>query len=146
MSVVRDSTAGGFISMDYLRSEINRPDLYEEQTTMRSSILRKKLDTSNIVITIGTIIISAFIFITIVAWASVLQSFFDYLFINAIILSQFKARLVYAVVITIISFVLCTILLYWYINHYNPKHNNSHPKSHSPKLDYTNYRIYPPMC
>lgn len=107
-----------------LRPEINRPDIYEEKITYRpphENITDKKESVKNIILTTSIIIISAFIFIFVVAWFGVLQSYLDYLIINPIIESQVKSRLFYAGLVTLITLLIFMIFFLIY-----PKLKPSH--------------------
>ncbi|CAH6419306.1 Hypothetical protein HVR_LOCUS507 [uncultured virus] len=62
--------------------------------------------------TVGVIVLSAAIFITLVSWADVLRSWFDTKYINPIIGQQLKARIYFATTITIIAIIVIA-LLFW---------------------------------
>jgi len=103
--------------LDYLQPEINRPDLYEQQSFIVKDIRGPSASQMNksdvtILYTIGIIILSAVIFITFVSWADVLRSYFDSKYINPIIETQTKARIYYAITITLISLII-VVLLFW---------------------------------
>lgn len=126
--------AGGTVPvstiLDYLRPEISRPDLYEERSFIvkdihgPSSMSRRQTDgydksiqrgrDNTIVYTIGIIILSAAIFITLVAWTDVLRSWYDSKYVNAIIAQQTRSRIYYATTITIIAIVLILVLFFLY--------------------------------
>lgn len=100
---------------DYLKPELNRPDIYSEQSTIKSPrgpSGKNQSFISNILI----IVISALIFITLIAWADVLRSYIDSININEIIKSQTKSRFWFAIFITLISCFTCLILYYFYHN------------------------------
>lgn len=122
-----EAIAGGIYSsvFDYLQPTINRPDIFEERTSMKSSIYRgrQKSDTTlHVISTLSLVILSGFLFITIVAWAAVLQSYIDSKVINPIIATVTKARLWYALIVTIITIIVLTIALWLYFSY-----KNSHP-------------------
>ena len=119
-----EAIAGGIYSsvFDYLQPSINRPDIFEERTSMKSSIYKgkQKSDTTiQVISTLSLVILSAFLFITIVAWATVLQSYIDSRVINPIIAPVTKARLWYAIVVTIITIVVLTLALWLYFSYKN---------------------------
>lgn len=127
--------AGGAVTtaamFEYLRPEINRPDLFERAaysipnptggnpkglskttvptvTTNRSSLV-------SIFYTFGLIIISAAIFVTIAAWSNTLLSWLDSIYVSSLIAAATKARLYFALLMTLISLVvIITLLLIWY--------------------------------
>lgn len=116
--------------MEYLRPEINRPDLFEERSFVVKDV--KGPNTQKLVAmqspnqeiwrkiysTIGLILLSAAIFITFVSWTDVLRSWFDSFIINPIIEVQLKARIYYALTITAISIFICAIIIYLWLHHY----------------------------
>lgn len=116
--------------MEYLRPEINRPDLFEERSFVVKDI--KGPNTQKLVAmqspnqeiwrkiysTIGLILLSAAIFITFVSWTDVLRSWFDSFVINPIIEVQLKARVYYALTITAISICICAIIIYLWLHYY----------------------------
>jgi hypothetical protein len=113
---------GGIVatsSMDYLNPMINRPDLFEETTTIKSSILKTppkgvSSKQSPLIATLMTIVLSAFIFVTIVGWFSLLQTYYDSILVNAVIAPLVRARLYYAITVTAITVVVFGIFLYIY--------------------------------
>lgn len=117
---------GGTIStsslLDYLRPDIARPDIYERESYIvkdihgsnLSSETRKRAD-NTFIYTVGIILLSALIFITFVAWADVLRSWYDSMFVNSIISTETISSLYYAITITIISIVITIILLLFWI-------------------------------
>jgi uncharacterized Tic20 family protein len=65
--------------------------------------------------TIGLIILSAAIFLTIAAWSNVLLSWFDSIYVSPAVNPITKSRLYFAITLTIISFfVIIILLLLWY--------------------------------
>lgn len=108
-------------SFDYLDSTINRPDMFEETNTAKGSILKTPPHPQNLVATIMTIILSGFIFVTIVGWFSLLQAYYDSLFINEIITALVKSRLYYAITVTLITIVVFGSFLYFYIYYFHKK-------------------------
>jgi hypothetical protein len=110
---------GGIVamsSMDYLNPLINRPDLFEETTTVRSSILKTPPKATSIIATLMTIVLSGFIFVTIVGWFSLLQAYYDSILVNAVIAPLVRARLYYAVTVTVITLIVFVSFLYVYFN------------------------------
>jgi len=104
---------------EFLQPDINRPDLFEQRTTSRSGIYKGNIHKHNkvkIISTLVLIIISAFIFISIVGWASVLQSFIDSIYIDNSIRTLTLSRTIYSTIITLITFVFVTIILYLYFS------------------------------
>ena len=98
---------------DYLKPEFNRPDIYSEQSTIKGPHGSSRKDQS-IISNLLIIVISALIFITLIAWADVLRSYIDSIHVNEIIKSQTKSRLWFAIFITLISCFSLTILYYFY--------------------------------
>jgi lysylphosphatidylglycerol synthetase-like protein (DUF2156 family) len=109
--------AGGVVitsAFDYLNPEINRPDIFEERTTLRTSISRRNKNSSaTIAITIITVILSAFIFVTIVSWFTLLQTYYDSIVVNDIISTLVTSRFYFAVTATFIT--LIAFILFWYL-------------------------------
>lgn len=105
-------------SFDYLNSAINRPDIFADQTTLKSGITKSLPRSTNVVVSIMTVILSAFIFVTIVGWFTVLQSYYDSIFVNTIISSLVRSRIYYAATatgITIIAFFIF-FMVYQYMH------------------------------
>ncbi len=106
--------------IDYLRPEIARPDLFEDQSFVIRDIGGgggSRSDNSDhtlksLIYTVIVILLSAAIFITAVAWADVLRSWFDSNNINPIIEKQLYSRIKYASCITAIAVVLILICLF----------------------------------
>lgn len=132
MSLIRtpnESIAAGiYISnFDFLSPDINRPDVFSDRTTIKSSISKgknKPSTTAQVLSSIGLIILSGFLFVTIVAWATVLQSYLDSYFINPIITSLTKSRLWYAIIVTILTIIVLIITISLYIIY-----KNEHPSN-----------------
>lgn len=102
---------------DYLKPEVNRPDLYESRSTIQQS--RGVTNTNkNVISTLAIIFISGLIFITLVAWADVLRSYIDTIYVDKIINRQAKSRLIFAIVITIIS-LLSSLIIGYFVLKYN---------------------------
>lgn len=113
-------TIGGIVamsSMDYLNPLINRPDLFEETTTVRSSIVKTPPKTTQMMTTLMTIVLSAFIFVTIVAWFSLLQAYYDSIIVNSVIAPLVTARLYYSITVTIITIIMFGIFIYIYMKY-----------------------------
>jgi hypothetical protein len=121
---------GGTIStatiIDYLRPDINRPDLFEDQSVIVKDVHGPSNEKSqsnqsskykNMFYTIMIIIVSAIIFIVAISWTDVLRSWFDTKYVNPIIQEQYLSRLYFAITITIIGLVLLLLLgfLWYYI-------------------------------
>lgn len=139
MSSVSGSGAGGAVPiitvMDYLKPEINRPDMFERQAysiaggggeglkTASKSIQRHRADdtersaTASLYYTIGLIVVSALVFLSIAAWANTLLSWLDSIYVSPTIQSVTKARLYFAIIMTIIAIVVIA-LLFWIWYHY----------------------------
>lgn len=113
----REATAGTVITagFDYLTPEVNRPDLFEERYTMRSGLGRSG-STNQIGITVLTVVFSAFIFITIVAWATLLATWYDSRIVSDVITPLVTSRFYYAVTVTFISLMMALLFYYIYIN------------------------------
>lgn len=130
--------------LDYLNEDINRPDLYEEQSFIVKDIHgpsstdnqvknknihyhyhqwnpMKGKNITAILYTVGIIILSAAIFITLVSWADVLRSWFDSHYINSLIEEQLRSRIYFAITVTIISIITIFILFWlWWIGIMRP--------------------------
>lgn len=116
----RDAAAGTVITagFDYLTPEVNRPDLFEERYTMRSSAGRRSNPNSSnqIIITLMTVILSAFIFLTIVAYGSIAQVYFDSIVVSEVITPLVESRFYYAVTVTFATLVIGVLFWYIYVN------------------------------
>lgn len=113
ISNTNNALAGGI----YLSPTINRPDVFINRTNIKSSIYRGLPGGSDAKVwsTLALVILSAFIFVTIVAWATVLQSYLDSRFINPIIGPLITSRLWYAVIVTVITvFLLVAAIILYY--------------------------------
>lgn len=138
------TTAGGVVPIvnmfDYLQPDINRPDLYYQQAYPiqgggggnTRSLTRSgggatqsiQRDTANgqerspnvsLYYTIGLIVLSAAIFLTLAAWSNVLLSWFDSIYVSPVVSAVTTSRLYFALTLTIISIIVITILLLlWY--------------------------------
>lgn len=65
--------------------------------------------------TVGLIIASAAIFLTLAAWSNVLLSWYDSIYVSPALSSITKSRLYFAITLTIISIiVIVVLLLLWY--------------------------------
>lgn len=115
--------AGGTVStspiLEYLRPDVMRPDLYEQQSFIvkdihgPSTIKESKTKaSSNYISTLIIIVVSAFIFVTVVAWFDVIRSYFDSKYINDVIKAQTKARIVYALTCLVILIVAMIVLYF----------------------------------
>jgi hypothetical protein len=118
------------ISMfDYLQPGIKRPDLFAQSAYPVSGggggspKSLQKHDASgeerspyiSLYYTLGLVVVSAGIFISLAAWANVLLSWIDSIYVNPVIQVVTQSRLYYAIIITIISIIVIIILLYvWY--------------------------------
>jgi hypothetical protein len=108
----RSGLAGAVVAPNiYLDEEIGRPDLYTKRMTLDSDIT-KGHHTTKIFRNILVIVMSAFIFISIVGWANVLKIGYDTLWVNEVILPEFYSTLYYAATVTGISLIGCSII-YW---------------------------------
>lgn len=107
---------GGVIlsPLDYLDPAVNRPDLYAEKTINRSSISKGVKTNGELLSSIIIIILSAFIFVTIVAWFSVLQLWFDEMFVAEAVHPAVTSRLYYAIVTTIITIAVSLLVYIFY--------------------------------
>ena len=113
--------------LDYLRPEVSRPDIYEERSFLvkdlhgpnpkdrrdKSKPNTNKLGT--LLYTIGVIILSALIFVTIIAWVDVLRSWFDSKYVNSIISIQTKSRIYFSITITIIALIIGGFLVWFWL-------------------------------
>ena len=136
------NVAGGAVPvssvLDYLLPEINRPDIFEQeayplrggggssraimnaQKNIYSIQKHDKLGNQrspfySLFYTIGLIILSAAIFISLSAWANVLLSWYDSIYVNSSIDNVTRARIYFATTISIISIIIIIILIMlWY--------------------------------
>lgn len=114
---------------DYLQPTVNRPDLFEKTAYPISgggggspkSFQRQDTEGKerspyiSLYYTLGLIVVSAAIFLSLAAWANVLLSWLDSIYVSSMIEIVTQARLYYAIIITVISIIVITILLYiWY--------------------------------
>lgn len=125
--------AGGAVPviniLDYLSPGINRPDLYQQRAYpiqpsgggSARSIQRmtasgeERTPTVTLYYTVGLIILSAAIFLTLAAWSNVLLSWYDSIYVSPLVASVTKSRLYFAITLTIISIVVVALLiLIWY--------------------------------
>jgi hypothetical protein len=124
MVVSTKEAIGGIVatsSMDYLNPLINRPDLFEENTTVKSSILKTAPKSTQLITTLMTIVLSAFIFVAIVAWFTLLQAYYDSILVNAVIAPLVRARLYYAITVTVITVIVFGIFMYIYMKYVEHK-------------------------
>jgi len=128
--------------LDYLLPEINRPDLYYQRaypvqsigSGAAKSLAQRSLDNTNniqsiqrqdasgkersplmsLYYTIGLIVLSAAVFLTLAAWSNVLLSWYDSIYVSPAVSSITKARLYFVITLTIISILVVTFLfLLW---------------------------------
>ena len=115
---------------DYLQPGINRPDLFNQRaypmtggggggsslkSLQKNNTYGERSPYITLYYTIGLIVVSALIFITIAAWFNLLMSWLDSIYINSVIEIVTRSRLYYAIIVTIISFVtILILLLIWY--------------------------------
>jgi hypothetical protein len=125
--------AGGAVitsAIDFLQPEINRPDVFTERSVARGGILKGKprnLSSDpatpgwvSIVSSLMLIVLSAFIFVTIVGWFTVIQSALDAHFINSIIEAQTTSRLYYAGIATVITLLVMLLFIWIYVQYLRP--------------------------
>jgi len=101
------------LPFDYLDPKLNRPDLYSEQSTIKSKRAVSKPGQS-VIANLLVIIMSSLIFITIFAWADVLRSYLDSLHVNEIIKNQTNSRIWFAILATLITCLSLVIIYYFY--------------------------------
>jgi len=106
-------------SLDYLKPEINRPDLFEEKTTLKASIKKTGPKDSSLLVTTLTIIWSAFVFITLISIFTLLQSFFDKLVLGDSLTGLVESRFYYCITTIFISIIASFFLWYIYQNNKN---------------------------
>lgn len=105
---------------DNLEAEINRPDLFLDQTTQRSGIKRSDRNLQRehqLISAIVVVALSGFLFITVVGWATVLQSYLDSKFVNPVIANVTKSRLYYAIIVTIITIIVVIVVAYIFLKY-----------------------------
>jgi hypothetical protein len=128
--------------IDYLQPNINRPDLYFQasyplqggggggatksimksagigstQSIQRTNSLgNERSPIISLLYTIGLIILSASIFLTLGAWSNTLLSWYDSIFVNEVVYPVTKSRFYFAITLTFISFVIIiTLVGAWY--------------------------------
>ncbi len=97
--------------------QVVRPDLIPQGLQGKELLMDRNIHgpvsshQETIVYTIGVIVISAFIFITLISWADVLRSLFDSKYIDPILSARIRSTLYYAITVTIISVILVAILV-----------------------------------
>lgn len=114
---------------DYLQPGINRPDLFEQQAYPIAkggggSTRSLQHDTANskersplatVYYTLGLIVASAVIFITIGAWSNVLLSWLDSIYVSPLVSAVTTSRLYFALIMTAITIVVVALaILIWY--------------------------------
>ena len=137
MNVINNgNAAGGAVTVatmfDYLQPEINRPDMFQQRaypiisgsgsSTAINSVQKYKTNNPeerspfvSLFYTLGLIVVSASIFVSISAWSNVLLSWYDSMFVSTVVQPVTKSRLYFAITVTVISIVVIIILLIlWY--------------------------------
>lgn len=105
---------GAVISYDYLK--FDRPEFYESTTSAKGGVVKnpKSIQNPNPMVTVITIAASAFIFIVIVAWFSVIQNLIDSAVVSDELYNVALSRLYYAIVTTLIGAVALSVFFIWY--------------------------------
>jgi hypothetical protein len=135
-------------TVDFLQDDIIDPDFFEERTlfpkgvrTATSRNTSNEKNWSGLLYTVGIIILSAAIFVTVVAWLEVLRSLLDSIYVKDdmnkdVIKTHIKSRLYYALIVTTLSLTVSTILLgLWY-------YEILMPQQRSQKRSYTHHVIH----
>lgn len=105
-------TGAVYTSLDYLRRDNFRPNEFEDTTTIKPHLVSANKNSTKIISILSLIILSALIFIAVVAWATVLQTYLDTSIVTSDLLSTAESRLCYASIITIIT-ILAALIYYW---------------------------------
>ena len=98
--------------MSFLAEGVNRPDLFTNSSVMFRNP-KGYIPRSSNPSTLDTIIIiigSAFVFITLFSYCDTLRSWLDSKFINESIKPQTKSRLVFSIIMTVITIIVCLII------------------------------------
>jgi H+/Cl- antiporter ClcA len=114
MNNANSVSTGSLLGLDYLRPDVFRPDLYEKEFVRDIHGPSDRRSRNPLIYTIGIIIISALIFISLVAWADVLRSWFDSQFVNSIIAAETTSTLYYAITVSVFCIALIILLLWIY--------------------------------
>lgn len=131
------SGAGGAVPvatiLDYLQPNINRPDLYYQRaypiaggggggSNRALSVQRNKADTTerppiySVYYTLGIIVLSAAIFISLVAWSNALLSWVDSIYVSPALRPVTVARIQFAWIMTGIALIVIGLALFlWYV-------------------------------
>ena len=112
---------GGAVFGDFVDVKL---DTFQRETSVRSGIVKdpKSLrPTGNPIISVITIIASAFIFITIVGWFAALQAYIDVKVANPTAHNSYLSRLYFAIITTFITF-FAMIVLYALYKKYSVTH------------------------
>lgn len=123
--------------IDYLSPTINRPDLYANNSypipkstggTLTGAANKKNSESSaftSIIYTFGLITVSACLFVIIVAWANVLQTWLDSVYVSQVVDPVTHSRFVFACLVSLIGLLIIIILVsVWY--YIFIKNNNNH--------------------
>jgi hypothetical protein len=100
--------------LDYLKPEINRPDLFEKRYDTEGHVGADK-NPGSIYGTLLLIITSAFIFIAVIAWFNWLGALFDETVANVGDDSIVRSRLYQAITMTFITILEVIVFLYVYL-------------------------------
>ena len=95
--------------LDNITPEINRPKhlIYTKDNSIPSP-------QRSIFYTLGVIVLSVALFLTLAAWSNVLLSWFDSKYVDPALATITKSRLYFAIILTIISVsIITSILLIW---------------------------------
>ena len=112
-------------TVDFLQDDILQPDFFEERSLFSKSIrgaprsvgasATPEKNWSGLLYTVGIIILSAAIFITVVGWLEVLRTLLDSVYVNDVIKTQIKSRVYYALIVSTLSLLVVAILVgLWY--------------------------------
>ena len=101
----RAGFAASVPALQFLQGEALRPDLFEEATAPGRGVMRPATGAAGggLAGTLGIIFLSAFIFVTLVAWLEVVRAYIDARVVNEVIYETARARVYYALAVTAIA-------------------------------------------
>lgn len=116
----REAAGSGTIAIsnfDLLRNDLNRPDLFEERTSMRFGAHRSNSQNrGNIGIALLTVLASASIFVWFISIATLIQTALDAVVVNDIISTLVTSRFYFVVVTTFLMIIVLIFVYYVYMN------------------------------
>lgn len=111
-SIQRNKSTGD-VTIEKYRPGDENSTLYSIQRHKSSGTERSPIAT--VYYTLGLIVVSAAIFLSLAAWSNVLLSWYDGIYVSHVVDPVTKSRLYFAITITIIAMIVITLLLLiWY--------------------------------